>query len=64
LTITDDGVGFDTTKKPRGIGLRNIASRVGFYDGVVNIESRPGHGCMLQASIPLTQEQSASASSA
>jgi len=64
LTIADDGVGFDTTKKPRGIGLRNIASRVGFYDGVVNIESRPGYGCILQASIPLTQEQNASASSA
>ncbi|HEV8287157.1 MAG TPA: PAS domain S-box protein [Chitinophagaceae bacterium] len=64
LTIADDGVGFDTNKRSRGIGLRNIASRVGFYSGTMNIESQPGKGCTLEASIPLKQEDNISASSA
>jgi PAS domain S-box-containing protein len=64
LIIRDDGVGFDTNKKPKGIGLRNIASRVGFYNGTVNIESEPGKGCIMEISIPLRQEENVSVSSA
>jgi two-component system sensor histidine kinase UhpB len=53
LSITDDGVGFDTTKKDNGIGLRNIQSRVEFYSGNMNIISSPGQGCRLEVTIPL-----------
>lgn len=53
LSIADDGIGFDTTKKDNGIGLRNIQSRVEFYSGNMNIVSSPGKGCSLQISIPL-----------
>ena len=52
LSIADDGVGFDTTIKARGIGLKNIQSRVEFYFGKVNIISAPGKGCILEISIP------------
>ncbi|MEI7736046.1 MAG: PAS domain S-box protein [Ferruginibacter sp.] len=53
LTITDDGVGFDTAAKNRGIGLKNIQSRVEFYSGTMNVVSSPGKGCTLNISIPL-----------
>ena len=54
LTIQDDGIGFDTTKKSNGIGLRNIRNRVGFYNGTVTIDSEPGKGCILTIIIPLS----------
>ncbi len=53
LKIQDDGIGFNTTKKTAGIGLRNIKNRVGFYNGSVRIESEPGNGCTLSVTIPL-----------
>ena len=53
LSITDDGVGFDTTKKANGIGLKNIQSRVEFYSGKINIISSPGKGCKMELSIPI-----------
>lgn len=53
LSITDDGVGFDATKKAKGIGLKNISSRVEFYSGNLNIISTPGKGCKLELIIPL-----------
>lgn len=53
LTITDNGVGFDTSARANGIGLKNIQSRVEFYNGKMNIISSPGNGCILEVSIPL-----------
>ncbi|MGZ4048632.1 MAG: PAS domain-containing sensor histidine kinase [Bacteroidia bacterium] len=53
LSIADDGIGFDTTKKDNGIGLKNIQSRVEFYSGNMNIISSPGKGCTLEITIPL-----------
>ena len=64
LLISDDGIGFDTTKRQKGIGLRNIASRVGFYNGTLGIQSQPGKGCTLEVAIPLNQEGNLSVSSA
>jgi two-component system sensor histidine kinase UhpB len=52
LTITDDGVGFHPGAKTTGIGLRNIRNRVGYYNGVVDIDSEPGKGCSLTITIP------------
>jgi PAS domain S-box-containing protein len=47
LWIKDNGKGFDTTKKRKGIGLANIAGRVIAYNGKVEIFSSPGNGCSL-----------------
>jgi PAS domain S-box-containing protein len=47
LWIKDNGKGFDTTKKRKGIGLANIAGRVVAYNGKVEIFSSPGNGCSL-----------------
>src|SRR5665213_731062 len=52
LSVADNGVGFDTTQKAKGIGLKNISSRVEFYSGNMNIISAPGQGCTLEVYIP------------
>lgn len=52
LTITDDGIGFDPTKKRKGIGLRNIISRVKKIKGVLDIDSKPGKGTTIKVTIP------------
>ncbi|RXK62613.1 PAS domain S-box protein [Lacibacter luteus] len=52
LTITDNGIGFDTAQSVNGIGLKNINSRVNFYSGKMDITSAPGYGCTLEVSIP------------
>ncbi len=52
LSVTDNGVGFDSKHKSKGIGLKNISSRVEFYSGNMNIISAPGQGCTLEVFIP------------
>lgn len=42
IHYSDDGVGFDIAKVSRHHGLQNIKSRIGFMNGEMNIESRPG----------------------
>ncbi|PZX63653.1 sensor histidine kinase [Hydrotalea sandarakina] len=51
LTLKDNGQGFDTSAKPKGIGLRNIANRLLLNNGKMYIDSSPGNGCTLHASI-------------
>lgn len=53
LTIADDGVGFDTTKKRQGIGVANIKDRAAAYNGVADFISEPGHGCKLKVTFPV-----------
>jgi two-component system sensor histidine kinase UhpB len=53
FSIADDGVGFDTTQKANGIGLKNIRSRVDFYSGTMNVISAPGKGCVISINLPL-----------
>lgn len=52
LTISDDGVGFDTHQRSKGIGVQNIRNRIEFYSGKLNIISRPGEGCKFKIIIP------------
>jgi two-component system sensor histidine kinase UhpB len=52
LVVKDDGIGFDTNKSTRGIGLRNITNRAEYYDGNARIISAPGLGCTLEVTIP------------
>jgi len=50
LSIKDDGVGFDPSKKASGIGLMNIRTRASLFKGEVSIISSPGNGCELRVS--------------
>jgi two-component system, NarL family, sensor kinase len=53
LTVSDNGQGFDTQSKPKGIGLKNIASRAELLSGKTDILSAPGEGCTLHVEIPV-----------
>jgi len=53
LTISDNGSGFDTTKKRNGIGITNIKSRAEFYKGRAQFVSQPGKGCVLTVTFPV-----------
>jgi two-component system, NarL family, sensor histidine kinase UhpB len=55
FSIADDGVGFDLSTKARGIGLKNISSRVDFYSGTMVILTAPGKGCTIEINIPLSK---------
>ena len=55
LTITDNGVGFDTLKKRKGIGLANIKARAGAYNGISGFISQPDLGCTLTITFPFTE---------
>lgn len=47
LIIKDDGVGFDTNKKSKGVGLMNIKTRASMFESKVSIRSSPSKGCEL-----------------
>ncbi len=52
IAVTDNGKGFDTAKKRKGIGISNMINRVESFNGQVSIESSPGKGCRINISIP------------
>jgi two-component system sensor histidine kinase UhpB len=54
LTVMDNGIGFDISRHRKGVGITNIISRVELFNGVVDLQSRPGEGCMLSVRLPLT----------
>ena len=53
LTIKDNGVGFDTSQKYKGIGIGNITNRAELYKGGANFVSEPGDGCKLIVAFPI-----------
>ncbi len=53
ITLADDGIGFEVSRGKKGIGLRNIASRVRKMGGVWNIESSIGQGTVVNITIPI-----------
>jgi len=56
VTIADNGVGFDVdTAWRKGIGLSSISERVDEIGGALEIQSRPGAGTRLTATVPLKE---------
>jgi len=55
LMISDNGVGFDTGQKKKGIGIDNIMSRAEDYHGTAEFESKPGDGCVLTVVFPVSE---------
>ncbi len=53
LTIQDNGIGFDMSKKTTGIGLMNIKTRASLFSGEVTIRSSPGQGFELSVMMKL-----------
>ncbi len=53
LSIKDNGVGFDVKQKTKGIGLRNIETRLELVNGTLFLNSSPGNGCEMVVSVPV-----------
>jgi hypothetical protein len=53
VTVSDDGVG--GAGVDGGSGLQGLEDRVGALDGTLRVESPPGHGTIVHASIPLVE---------
>ncbi len=53
VSIMDDGVGFDATRKSKGIGLQNIESRVKTCKGKLEIKSKKGKGTSISIDLPI-----------
>lgn len=54
LIIEDDGVGFDTQKQAKGIGLKNIEERITLLKGTLEIDSHVENGSTILIEIPYT----------
>ncbi len=55
LQISDNGQGCDTGAKKKGVGIRNIMSRVEICRGILTIVSKPGKGFKLKIIFPSHQ---------
>jgi signal transduction histidine kinase len=56
VSVSDDGVGLDSSRRARGFGLRGIEERVRELGGTVTIHSVSGQGATLAIRLPLTLE--------
>jgi two-component system sensor histidine kinase UhpB len=60
LSIADDGAGFAVAeaqgRPTASVGLFGMAERVALVGGSLEIDSSPGHGARVRASVPLREE--------
>jgi two-component system sensor histidine kinase UhpB len=57
-SIRDNGVGFDVLRRSHaGLGLAGMRKRLRALGGVLMIDSAPGHGTSLMATIPMEERQ-------
>jgi len=50
VEVADDGVG--GANPAQGTGLRGLLDRVAAVDGKLEVDSQPGHGTTVRATIP------------
>jgi signal transduction histidine kinase len=55
LVIYDDGIGFNPDKKRKGIGIKNIFTRVNSLNGTIKLLTQPGQGVAYNISLPLSK---------
>jgi PAS domain S-box-containing protein len=55
MSIADDGIGMETGKHSKGIGFRNIRSRLSLFNGHAHIDTVPGKGFVLEIQFPLNK---------
>jgi signal transduction histidine kinase len=57
MTIRDDGGGFDPSAPahPTALGLKGLRERAAAVGGRVTVESQPGRGTIVTATLPLTR---------
>lgn len=54
--INDDGIGFDSNKKSKGIGTKNMIARTNECNGLIDLQSAVGDGTTVTITIPLVIE--------
>jgi signal transduction histidine kinase len=57
LEIKDDGVGFDVTRKSKGIGMQNMISRTNDCQGIIDITSKKNEGTKIIITLPIETKQ-------
>jgi signal transduction histidine kinase len=57
LSVRDDGDGFDPASDTDGFGLMGMRERVELLGGELRIESSPGSGVLVVASVPVVQRR-------
>lgn len=55
VLVADDGRGFDVAHIRGGIGLDSMRERLRLVGGKLKVESRPGSGTRVEATIPMTR---------
>ncbi len=53
VTSKDDGIGFNVEKERKGIGIRNLSSRIEKLNGTWEIDTAPNKGTKITMKIPL-----------
>jgi signal transduction histidine kinase len=61
VSVRDDGPGFATDAHHAGFGLIGIRERVELVGGMLSVQSGPGAGTTLEASLPVRRRTSAQA---
>jgi signal transduction histidine kinase len=54
--MSDNGRGFNVNKGKKGIGLRNITSRINKLNGTFHVDSSENNGTTINLQIPLKKE--------
>jgi signal transduction histidine kinase len=58
VELSDDGVGFDpSARQPGHLGLRTMAQRIEQLGGTLLVDSRPGRGTRISATVPLARAE-------
>ena len=55
LAIEDNGTGFNPTQNTTGFGLQGMRERAAALGGQFNLSSKPGSGCQINVSLPLSK---------
>jgi signal transduction histidine kinase len=64
VTVSDDGIGVDPSRRAAGLGLRGIEERVRELSGSVNLRSAAGKGATLSIRLPISEAEPALARAA
>ena len=56
LSVRDDGAGFDPAAGTEGFGLLGMHERVELLDGTLTVDSAPGRGTTVRASLPTARQ--------
>jgi signal transduction histidine kinase len=56
VTVRDDGAGFDPAVRTEGFGVLGMRERVELLRGTLEIESAPGKGTVVRATLPVQRQ--------